>query len=186
MDPLALLGKLLDAVLRIIPQVTVIRSTHRGVLWVCGRWVFELRPGVWPWWPLVMGLEVVPVVAQPQDLYEKPSLTKDLESVTYDGTIVFRVADARLALTTCDSIPNIVQAMATPEIRAAINQRTLQEVVEALVESQLQEELTNAIRDRLQPYGIEVVEAQVTGFGKSQTLHHVGQAMSVSMGVGGT
>jgi regulator of protease activity HflC (stomatin/prohibitin superfamily) len=185
MNPIALLGNWMDALLRIVPRLVVIRSTHRGVLWILGRWVVQLSPGIWPWWPLVMGLEVVPIVAQPQDLYEKPSLTKDLESVTYDGTVVYRVADPVLAMTSCDSVPNIVQAMATPEIRAAINQRTLLQVVVALVEGELQEELTNAIRDRLSPYGVEVVEVQVTGFGRSQVMHHVGQALSVSMATGG-
>jgi regulator of protease activity HflC (stomatin/prohibitin superfamily) len=185
MDPLALIGKLLDAVLRIIPQLTVIRSTHRGVLWILGRWVVELRPGIWPWWPLVMAMEQFPVTQRAQDLYEKPSLTADMESVTYDGTIVYEITDPRRAATTCEDVAAMVQAQATPEIRAAINSRTLAQVLEALTENALHEELTAAIGDRLEEYGIRVIEAQVTGFGKSQTLHHVGQALSVSMGMGG-
>jgi len=125
------------------------------------------------------------VVPYPLDIVEKPAMTKDGQAVTVDATVVGYVRAPLRASLKCHDLDEMVQTQAIPELRYMVNQNTLAELGDYLVEATVDEDVTNGVRDRMQKYGFYVEEVLVSVC-PTTAMHHVGLSIQASATAGKT
>lgn len=162
------LGEIIQAALRLVPRVSIIKSTHKGVAFVRGKNIRVVEPGLYVWWPLVTECQFYPVVRQSLDLPTQVLTTEDDLAVIISGVVVYTVNDIKTALTDQWDMNETIRVLSQAALRdvvcsvpfAYINQNR----------SQVESRLKTALKRELTPYGIDVVDAKLTDFARTNVL----------------
>ena len=71
------LSEITSWLVQIVPRMTIIRVTHRGVKFLRGGKLKLVEPGLCWYWPLVTELDIIPVVRQPITTPTQRLVTRD-------------------------------------------------------------------------------------------------------------
>lgn len=162
------LGDAVQAVLRFVPRISIVRSTHRGVAFVRGRDVHVIQPGLYVWWPLITECLMVPVVRQSLDLPVQTLTTKDGLSIIVSGVVIYTIRDIKVALTEQWDVDETIRVMSQAAVRDVVCSVTF----EYLNQNRYQFEgrLKTALSKELSAYGVEVVDSKLTDFARTSVL----------------
>ena len=159
----AWIGYLMDWLGKWIPRLLIIRQTHAGVKFVCGRKVVEMKPGLHIYWPITTEVEVMPVARQTHNLLTQILMTKDKQSVVIGAVVIYKINNIVDALSNnwdvSDTISDVTQ-MAVVKIVSNWNLADLQSELTSSVEKELGIET----RKRLKHFGVEVERCGISDF----------------------
>ena len=131
MSALEWLGEIGSALLRIVPRLRVIPSTHAGVAFVRGR-PRPIAPGcLCLFWPLWTTIVVVPVVRQTLNLPSQTLMATGpggVQAILVSGIVVYEIRDIRAALTQVHDLDEAVCDLALASIKEVLWKRSLDDM----------------------------------------------------------
>jgi SPFH domain / Band 7 family len=147
-------GLMVFAMLRLFG--TTVQTGYKGVLFVFGRVRRELEPGFHPLLPLVMTARKTPVRSVTLDL--APQRLTTAEGLVYDvqATIVYRVADSKLALTQIDNLRKGIETILPLIVEELLRGQTQVGVLDGKA---LDAQLIARAEQKLQRWGVAVEQA---------------------------
>jgi regulator of protease activity HflC (stomatin/prohibitin superfamily) len=154
------------------PRIDICRATHRGVKFVRGKRVKEVRPGLFMYWPAITEVEVIPVVRQSIDLPSQVLTTKDAKSVMVSAVFVIEIVDIVKALGESWDIVDIIMETGGAAVVESVSKRTKNEMMKCLC-GELRQELTRKARKLLRPYGVRVIEGRLTDYSECLVVRNV-------------
>jgi len=134
-----------------------VEAGHVGLLFRDGLLEATLAPGAYALWKGVARAKVVPVDLREQvvDVSGQEIMTADKVTLRMNSVVTFKVADARLAVTTVEDHRQALYREAQLALRAVVGARPL----EALLgeKDAVARDLDGALRERVAAIGLEVV-----------------------------
>jgi regulator of protease activity HflC (stomatin/prohibitin superfamily) len=153
-------GDLIQALLKFLPRLTLIRETHRGVKFRHNGEAVLLLPGLRIWWPLIADVEVVAVARQSIDLPTQTLTAKDGIAVAASAVIVYEIRNPVKAYTTSWDFDSTVSDVA----RIAFRDYIIGHDMEVLLENVSKGDalLLKTIQAALKSYGVGVLQVGIT------------------------
>ena len=175
MDLFSILGELFRSLLKVVPRLVLVRSTHAGVKFRYGSKVLKmdskngiLKTGLHVVWPLVTEHEVLPVVRQAIDLPAQYLTTKDGSTIAVSGTLVFEVSDIVKAMTECSDFEDDITVISAAHVKQSLMKFTFDEIKEN--SEAVDKRLTREMRSALRFAGVRVLEVCLSDFSKTRVL----------------
>lgn len=185
------LGDIIRALIRFIPQVILIRSTHAGIKFRYGcqiipilhdngillptikwyKWlpyIGLIKTGLHIFWPLVTEYEVVPIKRQTTNLQVQYLSTYDLKTIGVSGILVYEIRDATKLLTECYDYEDTIRDLALAAVKEVVIQHDLKYIQESGKELDL--ELTKTLREQLRPFGVRTIRVTLSDFSQCKML----------------
>jgi regulator of protease activity HflC (stomatin/prohibitin superfamily) len=170
----AWVGYLVEWFGRLIPRLTIVRSTHAGVRFRRGGRVLAIPSGsLCVHWPIVTEIEIWPVARQTHNLPTQTLTTRDGRRIVVGGVVVFAITDAVAALARAWSIGGTVEDIAQVAITHVVTNNDYAHILANLTGS-IQAELTRETRKKLRVYGVRVYRAAVTDFATAAVIRNIG------------
>jgi regulator of protease activity HflC (stomatin/prohibitin superfamily) len=140
---------------------TIVESHEAGLLYLEGKLVARLQPGRHAYWTVNRKVEVKRLDLRPQalEVTAQEMLTKDRIGLRLTLTAFRRIVDPEKAAATVADVDGWLYRLVQFAIRAAVAERTLDEVLSA--KSALDAELRANVAEKLGETGIEVTELGV-------------------------
>jgi len=140
---------------------TIVESHEAGLLYIEGRLVARLTPGRHVYWTVNRKVEVKRLDLRPQalEVTAQEMLTKDRIALRLTLTAFRRIVDPEKAAATVADVDGWLYRLVQFAIRAAVAERTLDEVLSA--KSALDAELRATVARKLGETGIEVTDLGV-------------------------
>jgi regulator of protease activity HflC (stomatin/prohibitin superfamily) len=169
------LGDIFRALLKVIPQIILVRSTHAGVKFQWGSRVVELRPdngirktGIHLFWPVVTEYEVVPVRRQTKDLQPQYLTTKDQKTVGVCGILVYEINDVVKLLTECFDYEDTIRDLSMAAVKEVIVQHNFDHLRDngELIDA----ELCKTLRRQLNRFGVKTIRVTLSDFSLCQVV----------------
>ncbi|HUO90261.1 MAG TPA: slipin family protein [Rhizomicrobium sp.] len=152
---------LIDRTRSVYVSETVIESNEAGLLYLEGRLAAKLEPGRYAYWTVNRKVEVKRLDLRPQpiEVTAQEMLTKDRVALRLTLTAFRRIVDPEKAAATVADVDGWLYRLVQFAIRAAVAERTLDEVLSA--KGALDAELRSVVTARLDGTGIDVTELGV-------------------------
>ena len=161
---------------QLLPRLTIIKSSHRSVKYVCGKHRKLLLPGLHVYWPIVTDIETCAVVRQVLNLQSQILETKDGVTVVAGGLVVYEIDDAETFLADNENAYETIDDVATAAIRKVVVSATLDELRAG--RSKLDSRLTRETQKLLSDFGVKVEYARLTDFARVRAFHLSGGPLS--------
>ena len=168
------IGEIFQTLLRLLPWLVIVPSTHGGVAFVHGHRVKEWKAGLHWYWPVATSYKLMAVVRQTQRIQSKVIMTKDLRTVTVGALVTYYVDDVVSALAKIADLPSDIMERSQGAIFAEISVRTLEEVQANRLA--FNAALTERLAETMNGYGIQVLQAQLTEFAPCRAIAINGHA----------
>tara|TARA_R110002167_G_scaffold89203_1_gene240628 strand:- start:5685 stop:6245 length:561 start_codon:yes stop_codon:yes gene_type:complete len=175
MDVFSIIGEVIRAILKVIPRLVLVRSTHAGVKFRFGSRVLKidstngiLKTGLHVTWPLVTEYELIPVVRQAIELPAQYLTTKDGTTIAVSGTLVFEVSDIIKALTETSDFEDDLATIAAAHIKKSLMNFSFQQIQEG--SDEVDKKLTREMRSALRFAGVKVLEVCLSDFSKTRVI----------------
>jgi len=185
------LGDVIRALIKIVPQLILVRCTHAGIKFKYGsdiklithdngipiprlKWYkYILYPAFSPsglhiYWPLVTEYEVVPIKRQTTNLQVQYLSTLDLKTIGVSGILVYEIRDVIKLLTKCFDYEDTIRDLALAAVKEVIIQYKLEYIQEAGKTMDL--ELTKTLRDQLNEFGVKTIRVTLSDFSQCKML----------------
>ncbi len=135
---------------------------HAGLLFLDGRYVDQLQPGLYAFWKDAGDARVVELdMRETQvDVSGQEMLTADKVTLRINAMVTYLVKDARRAVSAVDDVRQAIYRETQLALRAAVGNRELDAFLSGQAGSDkdnLIEELETSVRDRAGELGLEVV-----------------------------
>lgn len=149
------LGDIFRSILRIFPQLIIVRKTHNLVKFICGKNVQIKPPGIYFWWPLITEIELVPVVRQTTHLHRQYLTTKDDRCIGVSSILIYEVENTEKLFTLTWDYEDTICDYGTKAVKKIVCGHTLQELLSMgmAVDTKLCEELSPDLKH----YGIKTM-----------------------------
>jgi regulator of protease activity HflC (stomatin/prohibitin superfamily) len=184
MDLFSLLGEVIRSLLKVVPRLVLVRSTHAGVKFRYGTKVLRIdstngmfKTGLHVVWPLVTEHEILPVVRQAIELPAQYLTTKDGATVAVSGTLVFEVPDIVKAMTETSDFEDDIAVIAAAHIKKTLMKFTFEEIKVNSVD--VDKSLTREMRSALRFAGVRVLEVCLSDFSKTRVLSLFGAGSNI-------
>ena len=166
---------------KLIPWV-IIRPYERGVLFLFGRWVYRVGPGMWPRmpWPFTDLLDVVAdsVMERPVEIESQSVTTKDGKAVCISTNLTYEVVDFKRFFCEVHDGHGSLRV----ECKAHVHQRVRELSLEDLLTQQGALETYSSRRglvERAKDWGIKVKEVRITQLVLAKHFRLIGDDMRV-------
>ncbi|MCO6459750.1 MAG: slipin family protein [Pirellulaceae bacterium] len=142
-------------------DVCTVDRDRVGVLFIDGRYVDTLRPGLFAFWKGVADARVVEVDLREcvADVSGQEIMTNDKVSLRMNALVTYRIADARKAVSTVDDVRQALYRETQLALRAVVGARELDAFLTD--KDAVAQELEQAVRRRASELGLEVVAAGI-------------------------
>lgn len=184
MDLFSILGEIFRSLLKIIPRLVLVRSTHSGVKFRYGTKVLKMdskngmfKTGLHFVWPLVTEHEIIPVVRQAIELPAQYLTTKDGHTIAVSGTLVFEVNDIVKAMTETSDFEDDMSTIAAAHIKKTLMKFTFEEI--KVNSEEVDKQLTREMRSALRFAGVRVLEVCLSDFSKTRVLSLFGAGSQI-------
>lgn len=167
---LAWVGQLIDWVGKLIPRWIILNTTEGAVKFVRGTDPVLLGPGIHWWWPAVTEMKPWVVARQSVNLAAQTITTKDGKVIAVGGLLIFRIQDALTLMTDTWDPDQTIRDLAAGALHEACSQATWEELQTAKNSGLLNKQLRAAMRRRLKPFGVKVLQATLTDFAPARVL----------------
>lgn len=149
---------------KLIPRVTVIPKTHRGVLFTMRGDAVERRPGVAVWWPIVQRLSPIPVTVRSMECNSCALPMEDSEAIVpriaiCGLSIQYRVVDAVRAATSALDLHALVDNRAQALILPAWDGNT------ELLQARISEAVRDGNEELVNRFGVRIEKADIVNLG---------------------
>lgn len=163
-----LLGQILEAMLSIVPRLSIVRATHEGIKWKYGKTPVAIKPGLMVHWPLVTDVEFLVVARQTFNIPNQVLMTADEKQVVVGAFVVYKINNIVQAIGERNwdvesTVGDITQAAIVEEITS----RNLDELLAGISggrESELNHAITNNCRSQLNQFGVYIHRCGLTDF----------------------
>lgn len=169
-----LLGQILEAILSVIPRLTIVRATHKAVKWRYGKQPIAIEPGLTIYWPLVTELDTQVVARQTLNLPTQHLTTKDNIPVALGGFVVYTIQDIVLAIgeknyDVDDTVSDLAQAALVEEV-TSLTYDELMKGISGGPKSEVYESLSQNLHEQLAKFGVAIERAGLTDFAKCRVI----------------
>lgn len=156
-----------------IPRLYLMKKTYGGVKYVYGSKVVEMKPGLHFWWPLTTEIEEFPTARQTQELSSQVLMTKDYETVTVRGVIIYDIYDVVNALSKNYDVNDTIADIAKTSIVHSVTSRNLTELLSGITNG-VSDEITEACKDALYDYGVRIHKATLIDCSTCTVINNLG------------
>jgi regulator of protease activity HflC (stomatin/prohibitin superfamily) len=142
-------------------DVCTVNRDHAGVLFIDGRYVDTLGPGLYAFWKGQADARVVELDLRETaaDINGQEIMTSDKVSLRMNAVVTYRVTDARKAVSTSDDVRQALYRETQLALRAVVGARQLDEFLAG--KDAVAEELEQAVRRRAGELGLHVVSVGI-------------------------
>jgi len=172
---LSWLGDVFRAILKTIPQLILVRSTHAGVRFRNGSNAIEMKPGngifrtgIHVYWPLVTECEIVPVKRQTTNLQPQYLTTKDQKTIGVRGILVYEVNNVVKLLTECYDYEDTIRDLSLAAVKEVIVQHEFSHLRDN--GKAIDKELGRTLRAQLNPYGVKTIRFTLSDFSQCRAI----------------
>jgi len=195
------LGEIFHALISLIPKLILIKTTHAGVKFKCGREIHVLqcdnglpfikkfsykwpfikfhKTGVHLYWPVVTECIVVPVKRQTTNLVPQYLCTLDNKSIGVSGIVVYEIIDVEKLLTECFDYEDTIRDLSLASIKVVVTSYTLPDLQRQ--SDAVDKELTLELRKELSRFGIRTIRVTLTDLTPCRMIGLWGSAVTVDM-----
>lgn len=159
---------LLSALFRIFPRLTVVPSTHGGVLYRRGKPRVVQPETLLLWWPIWSELLLAPVVRQTLNLPVQVIAPQGVP-VALSAVVVYSIKDP-LVLTRVHDLDDAIRDMALVAVRDAVEGVDTSEAWYAEIDA----ELAKCLKARLRGWGVAVEKVALTDVAPCQVIRCIG------------
>ena len=184
MDVFSIIGEVIRSILKVIPKLVIIRTTHEGVKFKYGSIVTKVsstnglgllkKTGIHMYWPLITEIEVIPIKRQTADLHSQYLSTKDNVTIGLSGILVYEISDVVKTLTACFNYEETIPELALASIKKVVITYDYKHLHEQ--GNLVDKHLTKEMRVFLKPYGVKVISVCLSDFSKCRVLALWGSA----------
>lgn len=179
MEALQWFGDVMQAILKIIPRILIVRSTHSGVKFVRGEKIVPLKPGIHIYWPVVTEVEIIPVARQTYNLSNQSLLTKDLKEVSVSPVIIYSINDIVRALARSWDVNDTINDITQLVVVEVVTTHDIKEILDGLqIDGVIEAKLTQITRKRLKRYGVRVHKCALSDFTTSKVVKLINDTYS--------
>lgn len=168
------LNEILSSILRFIPRVRIVPSTHGGVAFVRGRARLVPSGRLYPWWPLWTELLIVPVVRQTLNLPNQVLVPRGgSRAVILSAVVVYDIPDPVRALSMVHDLDDAVRDMAL----VAVRQVAARHRAERLWwdPEKVNRALLKAVRARVRGWGVHIQQVFLSDAAPCTVIRTVGE-----------
>ncbi len=162
------IGEIFQTLLRFIPWLVIVPTTHAGVAFSRGRNIKVWNAGLHWFWPIVTTYKTIAIVRQTQLIQSKVVMTKDLKSVIVGALVTYYIDDVVAALTYIADLPSDVMERSQGAIYDAISKYTMEEVQSD--RPGFKGILTERCGEALNGYGVSILQVQLTEFAPTRPI----------------
>lgn len=159
------------------PRILHIKCTHEGVMF-SGSKSKIIKPGIHIYFPIYSEPMLYPIKRQTTNLPGQVITLSDGSEVLANVVVVFEIYDIQKALVDTYDLEDTIRDVAQGSVKLVISEKTLLEIRENQHEIDIT--LSRKIRSNLHPFGIKVVKAFITDFGKTRILRLVGDKVQLT------
>jgi len=161
----AWLSQLIETFYKFVPHILIIRATHGGVKWVCGKHIRLLTPGLHWWWPLTTEVEVVVTARQTLAIPDQVMATKDGKKVVVKTLVVYRIPDPVRAIGKLNwDVDTTINDLTQSAVVRVIATHTYEEIMAGIRDESLTKTLTHETRRELRQFGVHVTRCKLVDF----------------------
>jgi regulator of protease activity HflC (stomatin/prohibitin superfamily) len=161
----AWLGQIFDALLKFFPRIVIVRATHGGVKWKRGSRVKAMNPGLHLYWPLTTDIEVVVTARQTLSLPIQVLTTKDNKKVVVGTVVVYKIKDVVHAIGRMNwDVDTTINDITQAAVVNVVAKHTFQEIMDMIGNDSFTDQLTDAVRKELRPFGVSVRRCKLVDF----------------------
>ena len=169
------IGQIFQTLLKLLPWLVIVPSTHAGVAFVRGSRVKEWQPGLHWYWPVVTTYKLMVTVRQTQKIQSKVVMTRDHETVIVGALVTYYIDDIVSAVAKIADLPSDVIERSQSEVLAAVAETSIKEVqADRLAFNKV---LTERAGRSLNGYGVCVLQVQLTEFAPCRAFALNGNAV---------
>jgi regulator of protease activity HflC (stomatin/prohibitin superfamily) len=131
-------------------------------------------PGLHWYLPFWSDPMIYPVKRQTLNLPPQVLTTKDLKEILTSVVVTYEIDDIHKALVDTYDFEDTIRETAQGAVKKVISVKEFNEILEN--QHEIDVELCRRIRSVIRPFGVRVVEAVITDFGKTKIYRLVGDA----------
>lgn len=164
---MAWLQDLIEKILSFVPRVHKLEPFQAGIRTTWGRYIGELYPGVYFYWPLIQTIWWVSTAPQVVDLKNQSCRTIDGHDIVISGAVQYKVVSARKHILNVHDSEKSLTTLALGVLCEYFNTRTLEQCKEIIV---IKKELKKALNNAAAGWGVRIEEVFVTDLGKVRNI----------------
>ncbi len=167
---LELLAQWLEAFTSLVPRLSIMPASHRGIKYKYGKIVVGIEPGLYWYWPLVTSISTLAIKRRTVSVPTQTIYADCGISISAGCVVVFEIADITKALYETWEIDDTIADEAEALLAQVISKI---ESIDIDIKT-LNKELTNEMKKRLTPYGVSVKRANIRDFAPSKVYRIIG------------
>lgn len=168
-EALGWIGQIVEWFGQFIPRWTIIKTTHAGVKFARGWKVSALAPGIHWYWPATTEMVIYPVARQANDLRSQTLETSEGTTVVASAVIVYEVNDVEALIAHTYDADNTIAEIALSTVQDVLTQLTWDQA-SSMKRRVLNTMLKNSSQKVLKPYGVTVLNMNLTDLARCQVL----------------
>ncbi len=172
MSAFSWLGDIFNWFGKLFPRILLIRKTHGGVAFRLGKYVKGLNPGIYVYWPIITEVVTYPTARQTTHLPTQCLMTSDGHSIVVGGIVRYKISNIVAALGEAWDIDDIITDVSLGAISIVITQKSLQQAAQDI--KGIGEALTEAVKDELYEFGVEVLGVRLANCSKCLVIKNIG------------
>ena len=173
MEILSTLSSALQTLTDMLPRVYFCPKYQGGILFVRGKHVKVIKPGLVVYWPLTTDIQVCPVNRQVLAVPSQTCCTQDGKTIVLAGVLTYQVKDVEKFL-----VDNWEGDEAIAEIVASVLLEVVSEKDWESIQTNSRKVVDNALTRKaqglLEPYGCEVEKLRLTSMAPTKVLQIFG------------
>lgn len=158
---------------KFIPCWVLLDTTMGGVMFVRGKNVVEIGPGVHWYWPAWTKLDTYPTARQADDLRSQTMVTTDDKVIAVGGMIVYSVHSVATLLGSTYNPAATIKDIALSAIHDVCCQMSWPELKEAQRKGTLDTRLKNSAKKVLDEYGVTVLKVMLTDLAPCRVVKQI-------------
>lgn len=167
---LSWIGYVAEWVGRFFPRWIILNTTEGAAKFVRGSKVVMLGPGIHWYWPVTTEIKNWIVARQAIDLPTQTIVTIDGKVIAVGGMVLFRIVEARTLIADTWDPDRTIRLKAAGVVHNVCSRGSWADLQTAKNGGALNLELRRAMRKKLKPYGVRVLDATLTDFAPCRVL----------------
>ena len=171
------IGHIVEWLGSFIPRILHVKCTHEGVMF-SGSKSKVIKPGMHIYFPFYSEPMLYPVKRQTINLPGQVIILKDGKEVLANVAVVYEVCDIHKALVETYDLEDTVRDVSQGSVKRVLSEKTIEDVQNH--QHKIDIILSRKVRSILHPFGIKVIKAFITDFGRTRILRLVGDKKDIT------
>jgi len=158
---------LIEKITAFIPRLWFIYPDEQGIRVTLGKYVSNIGPGWYIYWPLIQQITKLTVTPQVPDVRPQSVLTRDGHSFTLSVAIKYRIRDARRAILNVQDFDTNLEALACGVCIRYVSERSIDELNDIAA---IEDYIKRALQSEARGWGLDILSCYVTDIGATFNL----------------